>query len=377
MMDFQSRQQEAEQSTARLVALLVLGVVAITAVVTALLTGVLYYGTREIQPLTALAIAGPLTVLGIVGAALVKSAQISRGGGAYVAESLGGRRVDAGTADPGEQRLRHVVEEIALASGMPMPAVFVLDDEPSINAFAAGATPETAAIGVTRGALTHLDRRELQGVIGHEMSHVRNADTRITTRVIGWVFGIAAIAVLGRILLLGSWFTPRRRGRDGDAGVLLVVAGLGLVVVGAVGVLFARLVQAAVSRQREYLADASAVQYTRDPSALGDALIKIGALGAENRIRTVHATETSHLFFSTAVSTAFATHPPLEERIRRLRPDWDGTFPTLEVRVEAEKASAGGGRERPRPPAGQPFGPYLSPPPPGPGGRPDRRRDGT
>ncbi len=347
MMDFQSRQHEAEQHTGRLVVLLVLGVVALAAVVTALMTFVLYLASSTVQPLTALAIAAPLTVVGIAGAALVKSAQISRGGGAYVAESLGGRQIGEGGDDPGEQRLHHVVEEIALASGMPMPAVFVLDDEPSINAFAAGPTAETAAIGVTRGALTHLDRRELQGVIGHEMSHLRNADTRINTRLIGWVFGIAAVAVLGRILLVGSWLTPRRRGRDGDAGMVLVVAGLGLVVVGAVGVLFARLVQAAVSRQREYLADASAVQYTRDPSGLGDALIKIGALGATNRIRSVHATETSHLFLSTAVSSAFATHPPLEERIRRLRPDWDGTFPVLEVRPENQPVGGGDPRHRP------------------------------
>lgn len=361
MMDFQSHQEEAEQKTFRLVALFALGLLAMTAVVTALLTALLFYGSREIQPLSALAIAGPLTVLGVMGAALIKSAEINRGGGSYVAKSLGGRLLDDGGDNPAEQRLNNVVEEIAIASGMPKPAVFVLDNESSINALAAGPTSESAAIGVTRGALVHLNRAELQGIIGHEMSHIRNADTRLKTRIVGWVFGIAAIAVLGRMLLVGSWMTPRRRGREGNSGMLVLLAGLGLVIIGAVGLLFARMIQAAVSRQREYLADASAVQYTRDPSGLAGALIKIGAVGRQNQIRAAHVTETNHLFFSSAIGSAIATHPPIEERIRRLQPDWDGTFPTLDNHVEVEAQTRERLRGR-RPPPRGPFGLYGPPP---------------
>ena len=363
-MDFQSLQEEAKQSSARLVALFVMGVVAIVAVVSGLIVAVLYYSSGQYQPLTAVAIATPLTIVGVGSAALFKSAQIRRGGGTYVAQSLGGRRLDGSSNDQAEQRLIDVVEEIAIASGVPVPAVFVLDDEPSINAFAAGWDGESSAIGVTRGALTHLNRRELQGVIAHEMSHIRNHDTRISTRIIGWVFGIAAIAVLGRVVLASSWFAPRRRGRNDNSNLVLLLAGLGLVVIGAVGVLFARLIQAAVSRQREYLADASAVQFTRDPSGLGDALIKIGAIGKQNRVGAAHATETSHLFFTEALSSGFATHPSLEDRIRRLRPDWDGSFPEIEVAITVGAQSPRDNHDRP--PYGFPGGPWgLRPPPPG------------
>ncbi|MCP3989696.1 MAG: M48 family metalloprotease, partial [Actinomycetia bacterium] len=200
-MDFQTHQEEAKQNTTKLVVLLVLGVIAIVTVVSLLLTALFYYSSGEFQPISAVAVAAPLTTIGIVGASLVKSGQIKGGGGAYVATSMGGRQVDFNTLDPAEKQLTNIVEEIAIASGMPVPAVFLLDEEPGINAFAAGWTADNAAIGLTRGALEHLNRRELQGVIAHEFSHIRNGDTRINTRIIGWVFGIAVITILGRILL--------------------------------------------------------------------------------------------------------------------------------------------------------------------------------
>ena len=271
-MDFPTHQHEARQNTVVLVALLALGVLAIVAVVSALFTVLLAATAPEVQSIGVLTVVAPLTAFGVVGTSVVRSSQVRGGGGAYVATSMGGRRIDAVTRDPGERRLVNVVEEIAIASGSPVPELFVLDDEPGINAFAAGWTADQAAIGVTRGALVHLDRHELQGVIAHEFSHITNGDTRIKTRIIGWVFGIAALTVLGRILLHQLWWAPRRRDRQDRTGLFLVAAGLGLLVVGAVGALFARLVQAAVSRQREYLADASAVQYTRDPSGIGGAL---------------------------------------------------------------------------------------------------------
>ncbi|MCP4222963.1 MAG: M48 family metallopeptidase, partial [Actinomycetia bacterium] len=280
----------------------------------------------EFQPISAVAVAAPLTTIGIVGASLVKSGQIKGGGGAYVATSMGGRQVDFNTLDPAEKQLTNIVEEIAIASGMPVPAVFLLDEEPGINAFAAGWTADNAAIGVTRGALEQLNRRELQGVIAHEFSHIRNGDTRINTRIIGWVFGIAVITILGRILLQQLWWAPRRRSKEDNSTMVIMAAAIGLIVIGSVGTVFARMIQAAVSRQREFLADASAVQYTRDPSGIGEALMKIGGMGTNNKVRAAHATEASHLFFTSVLGAGFSTHPPLKDRISRLLPDWDGEF---------------------------------------------------
>ncbi|MGI9598025.1 MAG: M48 family metallopeptidase [Acidimicrobiales bacterium] len=348
-MDFQTHQEQAQQNTARLVALLALGVLAIILIVSVLLIALLYYGSGEFQPLSAFLVAAPLTTIGVVGTSLVKSNQIKSGGGSYVAASMGGRPVDFNTLDPAEKQLSNVVEEIAIASGMPVPAVFILDDEPGINAFAAGWTADNAAIGVTRGTLQHLNRRELQGVIAHEFSHIRNGDTRVKTRIIGWVFGIAVITVLGRILLHHLWWAPRRRDKEDNTAMLMLAAGIGLIIIGSVGTIFARMVQAAVSRQREYLADASAVQYTRDPSGIGEALMKIGGMGNENKIRAAHATEASHLFFSSALGSSFATHPPLKDRITKLLPDWKGEFrgpEPIEVPSPSSSADAGG------PPAG-------------------------
>lgn len=335
-MDFQTHQEEAKQNTAKLVGLLILGIVVIIVIVSLLLIALLYYGSGEFQPLTAIAVAAPITTLGVVGTSLVKSSQIKSGGGSYVATSMGGRPVDFNTLDAAEKQLSNVVEEIAIASGMAVPAVFVLDDEPGINAFAAGWTADNAAIGVTRGALVHLNRRELQGVIAHEFSHISNGDTRVKTRIIGWVFGIAVITVLGRILLHSMFWAPRRRNRDdNNAAMLMLAAGVGLIVIGSVGTIFARMIQAAVSRQREYLADASAVQYTRDPSGIGEALMKIGGMGGDNKIRAAHATEAGHLFFTSALSASFATHPSLKERITRLVPSWDGEFTAPRLDVES------------------------------------------
>ena len=349
-MDFQTHQHEAKQNTTKLIAILALGVLAIIFVVSLLLIALLYYGSGEFQPVSAFAVAAPLTTLGVVGTSLVKSSQIKSGGGSYVAASMGGRPIDFNTLDPAEKQLSNVVEEIAIASGMPVPAVYVLDNEPGINAFAAGWTADNAAIGVTRGTLQHLNRRELQGVIAHEFSHIRNGDTRVKTRIIGWVFGIAVITVLGRILLNQLWWAPRRRDKEDNTAMLLLAAGIGLIVIGSVGTLFARMVQSAVSRQREYLADASAVQYTRDPNGIGEALMKIGGMGSDNKIRAAHATEASHLFFSSALGSSMATHPPLKDRITRLIPSWNGEFTTsqpVEVGHQSQTQSRGSRRGGP------------------------------
>ncbi|MGB5759262.1 MAG: M48 family metallopeptidase [Acidimicrobiales bacterium] len=342
-MDFQTHQEDAKQNTAKLIAILALGVISIIAIVSVLMIALLYYGSGEFQPWSAVAVAAPVTTVGVVGASLVKSSQIKSGGGSYVATSMGGRPIDFNTLDPAEKQLSNVVEEIAIASGMPVPALFVLDEEAGINAFAAGWTADNAAIGVTRGALQQLNRRELQGVIAHEFSHIRNGDTRVKTRIIGWVFGIAVITVLGRILLHQLWWAPRRRDSKDNSAMIILAAAVGLVIIGSVGTLFARMVQAAVSRQREYLADASAVQYTRDPSGIGEALMKIGGMGDANKIRAAHATEAGHLFFSSAIGSSFASHPPLKERIKRLLPDWNGEFRGPETVGAEGRGSAGAG----------------------------------
>ncbi len=267
-------------------------------------------------------------VLAIVSiASLYKVMALSAGGG-VVARSLGGMRIQADTTDSGERRLLHVVEEMAIASGLPVPAVYVLEQEEGINAFAAGYTPVDAAITVTRGALLHLDRAELQGVIGHEFSHILNGDMRLNTRLMGMLFGLLVIALAGRMAF--RHVPPRNdvRGRSG----LLVVAGLAVMSVGYVGVFVGRLIQAAVSRQLEFLADASAVQFTRDPAGLRDALVKIGSVGS-SRLAHPAAEEVAHMLFAPGMTRWFATHPPLAARIRALDACFD---PAVLARLRLE-----------------------------------------
>jgi Zn-dependent protease with chaperone function len=251
-----------------------------------------------------------------------------RAGGDAVAQMVGARLVDPGTRDSLERRLVNVVEEMALASGTPVPRVYVMDGEPGINAFAAGHTVNDAVIAVTRGTLTRLSRDELQGVIAHEFSHILNGDMGLNLRLIGVLFGLMMVAMVGRFLMEAG-----RGGRDSKGVAAAAFLGLALWIIGYVGVFFGRLIKAGVSRQREFLADASAVQFTRNPDGIGGALRKIGglteapndaaaglALGTE--IRHAHAETLSHLFLGAArsnfASGMLATHPPLDERIRRI-----------------------------------------------------------
>jgi Zn-dependent protease with chaperone function len=244
------------------------------------------------------------------------------GGGSVVAESMGGRLVASNTADPDERKLLNVVEEMSIASGVPMPQVYVQHWEDGINAFAAGHSTSDAAICVTRGCIKILSRDELQGVIGHEFSHILNGDMRLNLRLIGILFGILCLATIGRILM-------QTRGRNSAPPVLL---GLLLLIIGYMGVFFGRIIQAAVSRQREFLADASSVQFTRNPDGITGALKKIGGLGESGSLlASAHAGEASHMFFADGVSEPlaylFETHPPLVQRIRAFEPNFDGKFP--------------------------------------------------
>jgi len=273
--------------------------------------------------LFAFALGSTATVIGF--GSLYKIAQLREGGSA-VARGLGGRRVDPDSTKLEERRLLNVVEEIAIASGVPVPEVYVLDREAGINAFAAGNTISDAAIGVTHGTLHLLRRDELQGVIAHEFSHILNGDARINVRAMGLLHGIFLLATIGRFLIHGS---ARSRSREGKGAVLV---GLGLLTIGSIGVFFGRMIQSSISRQRELLADASAVQFTREADGLVGALKKIGGAASRSYLDAPNADAASHIFFSDAIrrlrlfAGLFRTHPPLADRIRKLEPQWDGKF---------------------------------------------------
>jgi Zn-dependent protease with chaperone function len=330
-MDFFARQDQARRKTKWLVIYFVLAVISIIVMIygaALLATG--YAGSRHhyYAEQTQFALWNPqlflAVALGTIAVVFLGSAYKTMalsGGGSAVAESLGGRPVASNTNDPNERKLLNVVEEMSIASGVPMPKVYVLEEEDGINAFAAGHTPSDAVVAVTRNCMTQLTRDELQGVIGHEFSHILNGDMRLNLRLIGILFGIFCIATIGRILL------QMRSGSSRDKNPLPLL-GLLLLVIGALGVFFGRLIQAAVSRQREFLADASSVQFTRNPAGLSGALQKIGGYGSV--MESPHASDASHLFFASGFASPFfnlmATHPPLEERIRAIDPTWDGKF---------------------------------------------------
>ncbi|HZZ17883.1 MAG TPA: M48 family metallopeptidase [Opitutaceae bacterium] len=274
--------------------------------------------------------AATLAVIGL--ASLYKWTEF-RSGGAAVAESVGGRRVDPHTTDPKEHQLLNVVEEMAIASGVPVPAVYILDEEPAINAFAAGLTPDDAVVTVTRGTLEKLKRDELQGVVAHEFSHILNGDMRINIRVSAIIFGILVLGLAGRGVLWSMRFgrVSSDRNEKGNGGAMLVLGiGLALMVIGYVGYFFGRLIQASLSRQREYLADASAVQFTRNPDGIATALKKIGGYAIGSNLETHRAAEISHFFFAQAFRSNFgglwATHPTLGQRIFAIDPSFDGKF---------------------------------------------------
>ncbi|MFO0961429.1 MAG: M48 family metallopeptidase [Phycisphaerales bacterium] len=309
--DFFENQEVAKRHTGRLVFLFALGVIG-TVVSVWLLVGLsLGRGNLANPGLAAASVLGALAVIGVGMAA--KFAQMA-GGGRAVAEALGGRQIDPASRDPDERRALNIVEEMAIASGVPVPPVYVLEDD-TINAFAAGPTPQSAVVGLTRGCIQRLTRDELQGVVAHEFSHIFHQDSRLNMRLVAWLGGIFAISLIGRFMLRSMHYSGGSRSKNGGAAFGLI--GLGLFLIGIIGYFFGRLIQAAVSRQREFLADASAVQYTRNPAGITSALEKLQTYGS--RLSAPAATEYSHFFFGEGVMSLFATHPPLQERIRRLR----------------------------------------------------------
>jgi len=352
-MNFFEHQERARKRTSLLVVFFVLAVLALVSV-TSLVLLVFFNGgeipwlTRNPQPGDWKVVTNvSMTVLLVVlFASLFKHLQL-KGGGKVVAESLGGRLLAPNTQNSEERRLLNLVEEMALASGTPVPPVYLLE-EPAINAFAAGYSPQDAVIGITRGALQELDRDELQGVIAHEFSHIFNGDMRLNLRLITILHGILVIGLGGR-LLMHSVTAARFRGssRDGRVTMGILTLGLVLLVIGSIGIFFGKLIKAAVSRQREFLADASAVQFTRNPLGIASALNKIRQLPQHSTLQTGQSEQFSHLFFSNAISSSLssllATHPPLEERIQRLNA---GPLPEASPHPEDPTKPASGPAER-------------------------------
>ncbi|MCG9620626.1 M48 family metallopeptidase [Vibrio diabolicus] len=336
-MDFFDHQDTARQRTGLLVFLFSLAVVTITGLVSVLSIGIYYGVTGEhFDQETALTyvllcFAGVLLVVAI--SSMVRLSALTSNGGRGVAESIGGKLISSNTLDAKHRQLLNVVEEMAIASGIPVPPVYVMQEERGINAFAAGMSIDDAVIGVTQGALDSFTRDELQGVIAHEFSHILNGDMRLNTRLIGVLFGITCIAHFGHLVLDNTHHTSRvsRSSSDSDKGfaVIMLIAIICLVL-GWIGTLFGSMIKAAISRQREFLADASAVQFTRNDQGIAGALKKIGSHIAGSSLNTKASDEMSHMMFGqsklSGFSGLFATHPPLEERIRRIEPGWDGSF---------------------------------------------------
>ena len=264
------------------------------------------------------------TLATMVAATLWRTWQL-RGGGEAVAELLGARRIGRARATPKQTRLLNVVEEMAIASGVAVPSVYVLEGERGINALAAGTTPNEAVVIATQGALENFTRDELQGVVAHEFSHILNGDMRLNVRLLGLLYGIVFIGQTGQSQLRAATAGAIGVVREKQViGVPQLVAGALLASVGYVGLMAARLIKAAISHQREYLADAASVQFTRNPDGIAGALDSTRSLRLGTRVSNAHAEETSHMFFAQAVTAwlgqAFATHPAIDARIRRVHP---------------------------------------------------------
>jgi Zn-dependent protease with chaperone function len=350
-MNFFEHQQQARISTRRLIVFFALAVIGVVLAVNAVAAIALGSTVHRLD--VRLHVLVTLATLVLIAAGTIWETLSLRSGGDAVAKMIGARPIDPGSRDLLERRLLNVVEEMALASGTPVPRVYLMDDEAGINAFAAGHTVNDAVVAVTRGTLTRLTRDELQGVVAHEFSHILNGDMRLNVRLIAVLFGLTMVSTVGRFMLEASG-----RSRDSKGLAPLVIIGLALWVIGYIGVLFGRMIKASVSRQREYLADASAVQFTRNPDGIGGALRKIGGLATTpgyaaadgalgTQIAHPHAETLSHLFLGAPranfASGMLATHPPLTERLRRIYGRAVGVLPAPEQPMAVALAGGGAG----------------------------------
>jgi Zn-dependent protease with chaperone function len=321
-MDFFAQQARVRGSSRRLVALFVLAVIAIVTAIDAVVWFAMGHHPMDGEParsnLPLLFTSSTVVLAGIGLSSLFRIMSLS-GGGKTVAESVDAVPVPQDTRDPQLRQLRNVIEEVAIAAGVPVPDIYLMEQEPGINAFAAGYSASDAAVCVTRGCLDNLSRDELQGVIAHEFSHVLNGDMRLNIRLMGLLFGILVLAIVGRKVI---WFGGGRGNRRDGGGGQVWMIGLALIVVGYIGYFFARLIQAAVARSRESLADASAVQFTRQTDGIAGALKKIAILSEGSELQVANKQEVAHMLFGEAgkFNALFATHPPLLQRIRALEP---------------------------------------------------------
>lgn len=341
-MNFFQSQDNARRRTGWLVSLFAVAVICLITLTQLLVMAVLHYGSNTTLTLngnfwsafswnTLSCIAIGITLV-VTLASFYKMQQL-RAGGSAVAKLLGGKLLDRASMQADERKILNIVEEMAIASGLPVPPVYLLE-EASINAFAAGHNNRDVAIGVTRGAIELLSRDELQGVIAHEFSHIFNGDMKINLQLVGWLHGILFIGLVGRFLLDTQSNRSRWGSRDSRGAGPLILLGVGLAVIGYCGTFFGKLIKAGISRQREFLADASAVQYTRNPEGIAGALKKMGGCPSGSMVTHPNAAQVSHLFFGEGLHSRFSwfsTHPPLEQRIQAIDPRWDGNFALVDT----------------------------------------------
>ena len=385
-MDFFERQHQAKKKTGVLVFLFGVAVLLISLLNFLIIAAViplvgeerkregLDFSTLQDPMLAMYVVLGTFVVISLAG--LYRKSQLSDGGSS-IAAMMGGRLVNMATTDPDERKLMNVVEEMAIASSVAVPEVYVMEGEEAINAFAAGYTLDDAVIGVTEGCMRKLSRDELQGVIAHEFSHILNQDMKLNLRLVAVVFGLISLAVIGRILLRIGFYSSHGRSRrssengGGGAALAIGIIGLGLMATSGLGILMGNLIKSAVSRQREYLADSSAVQYTRNPEGLAGALKKIGAMATGSRLLTPHAEEASHMLFGNGMRESWfsfaATHPPLLNRILLLEPSFSGDFSGVKFEERRSSAAKPDSKARrtqagiPIPGVGDVFGQALPP----------------
>ncbi|MDG1065677.1 MAG: M48 family metallopeptidase [Luminiphilus sp.] len=354
-MDFFRDQEVARRNARLLTALFVLAVLLLIAVINLFLAFVLTASqTLDSDSPTAfqlsdldirLTLLVSIALIVVIGAVVLYNWIRFSQGGRSVAEALGARPAVSNTKNPLERRAQNVVQEIALAANMPVPPLYILDKEPGINAFAAGISPGDAVVAITQGAMTQLTRDELQGVIGHEFSHILNGDMRLSIRLMAMLRGITFIGDMGAVLMRSAFSHRARRSSNNSNsntfGLLLI--GLGLYFVGLLGGVMAGLIKSAISKQKEYLADASSVQFTRNPRGISNALKVIGGYTPGTLVDTARAEEMSHLFFGQVkhrLWLMFSTHPPLENRILRVDPHWNGEFITRQENLSLREAQA-------------------------------------
>jgi len=305
-MDFFEHQHKAKQKTKLLVFYFVLAVVLIIAVINTVVfilgnnSGQFQISIKEwlLSPWFAGITLGTLLVIFL--GSLIRGIQIS-GGGQSVAKMVNARAINMNSKDKLERRLINVVEEMSIASGMPVPSLFIMDEEMGMNAFVAGLVPSDTVLVVTEGLLEKLNRQELQGVVAHEFSHIFNADMRMNVRLIAILGGILALGQLGYFMLRSMRYRSYRRSSSNSGnnqmGLVIIGVAIALLVVGYIGLFFGRLIKAAISRQREFLADASAVQYSRDSMGIANALYQIKTNGKGSLLDSSHAEDMSHMCF--------------------------------------------------------------------------------